>query len=365
MIKRMIIVLLGLTLLFGGIFGWKYVQIQEMIAMGSVAPPPATISSETVLREQRTPGLEAVGSLVASQEVFISTQIPGQVRSIHFESGAMVAKGDDLIRLDDDVDRAELAGLVAAQKLARLQFDRARKLFSDNTISRSDFDQAQAALDGASALVVSQQARINKKRIRAPFAGQLGIRQVDLGQYLAPGEPIVSLQASDPVYVDYSLPERYLNDLSIGQQVELSVQAYPGELFSGSITAISPRIEIGTRSVQVRATLKNPDYRLRSGMFAGVRTLLPVRDNVLSLSEMAITYNPYGNFVFFIAEKDGGLLVERRQVETGEVQAGRVDIISGLQEGDQVVRAGHNKLRNGMPVQIDNSVKLDGQIVSP
>jgi membrane fusion protein (multidrug efflux system) len=284
------------------------------------------------------------------------------VKAIHFESGATVAAGDELVILDDDVDRAELAGLLAEKRLAEIQFERAKKLLRDKTISRSEYDQAEAGLDSAAAQVASQRARIDKKHIRAPFSGQLGIRQVDLGQYLAAGDAIVSLQAMDPIYVDYSLPERYLNQLSVGQAVEVRVQAHPGQVFAGTISAISPRIETGTRSVPVRATLGNPRQRLRTGMFAEVNTLLPPRDDVLTLPEQAVSYNPYGNSVFVVEEKNGGLSVQRRQIETGSVRRGRVEVISGLQEGERVVTAGHNKLRNDMPVQIDNSVQLDGKV---
>jgi membrane fusion protein (multidrug efflux system) len=324
--------------------------------------PPAVIAAEAVQRESWQPGLAAVGSLVAFQGVQVASEIDGQVKAIHFESGAAVAAGDELVILDDDVDRAELAGLLAEKRLAEIQFERAKKLLRDKTISRSEYDQAEAGLDSAAAQVASQRARIDKKHIRAPFSGQLGIRQVDLGQYLAAGDAIVSLQAMDPIYVDYSLPERYLNQLSVGQAVEVRVQAHPGQVFAGTISAISPRIETGTRSVPVRATLGNPQQRLRTGMFAEVNTLLPPRDDVLTLPEQAVSYNPYGNSVFVVEEKNGGLSVQRRQIETGSVRRGRVEVISGLQEGERVVTAGHNKLRNDMPVQIDNSVQLDGKV---
>lgn len=361
-IKRLIIVLFALTLLFGGVFGWKYLQAQKMAAMQAGGMPPAVIATEEVQRERWQPGIEAVGSLVATQAVQVASEIAGQVKVIYFESGAAVQAGDELITLDDEVDRAELAGLQAEMRLKEIQFQRSKKLFKETTISRSEYDQAAASLDSAAAQVASQQARINKKHIHAPFSGQLGIRKVDLGQYLAAGDAIVSLQANNPIYVDFSLPERYLNDLSVGQAVEVRVQAYPGQLFTGVISVISPRIETGTRSVPVRATLANPQQQLRTGMFAEVNTLLPPRDGVLTLPEQSVSYNPYGNSVFVIEEKDGSLLAQRRQIETGAVRNGRVEVVSGLQDGEKVVTAGHNKLRNGMPVKIDNSITLDGKV---
>jgi membrane fusion protein (multidrug efflux system) len=361
-IKRLIIVLVALTLLYGGIFGWKYIQSQKLAARASMPPPPATVATARVRAETWEPRLSAVGSLVATQGVFVSNEIAGQVTDIRFESGQAVAAGELLVQLDDDVDRASLASLLAEQRLADIQFQRAAKLVNEKLVSRSDYDAAQAALESAAAQVDSQRARINKKAIRAPFAGLLGIRRVDLGQYLAPGSEIVSLQSLDPIYAEYSLPERYLSELAVGQRVEVSVAAYPGRTFVGQISAVSPRIDVSTRSVRLRATLKNPEQLLRPGMFAEVHTLLPAHENLLTLPTRAITYNPYGDSVFVVAEEDGALRVQRRQVQTGEERGGRVEIVAGLEAGTQVVSAGQNKLRNGQSVVIDNSVELTGQV---
>jgi membrane fusion protein (multidrug efflux system) len=206
------------------------------------------------------------------------------------------------------------------------------------------------------------QGVIEKKAIRAPFNGLLGIRQVDFGQYLAAGSQIVSLQVLDPIYVDYSLPERELARLSEGQDVTVRVAAHPDQLFKGHVTAISPRIDVLTRNIPVRATLENPHHQLRPGMFAEVRSLLPERKNVLTLPRTAITYNPYGDSVFLIEEKSGELVVQRRQISTGEVRGDRVEVVSGLKPGDTVVSAGQVKLRNGQRVRIDNSVRLEPRI---
>lgn len=359
--KRLFIVGLALLVLFGGIFGWKYYSDRKMAVAMSAPPPPAVIAAETARRETWQPRLTAVGSLVASQGVFVANETAGQVKEIHFESGQQVTAGTLLVQLDDEVDRAELSGLVAAQRLAELTYERSGRLIKDKSVSRSEYDQAKAGLDSASALVASRQASIRKKAIRAPFTGQLGIRQVDLGQYLAPGAQIVSLQALDPLFVDYSLPERDLSALSIGQAVEVSVQAYPDKTFMGQISAISPHIETQTRSLSIRATLENPDQLLRPGMFAEVGTLLPARGGVMTLPQRAITFNPYGNAVFVIEDKDGQQLAQRRQIETGSVRDGRIEVLKGLTDGEQVVSAGHNKLRNGQPVKIDNSIELSGQ----
>ena len=361
MIKRLILVVLLLVLLFGGIFGWKMFVGRKMAAMMSAPPPPATIASAEVQVETWQPYLYSVGSVAATQGVSVTTEVPGQVEKILFESGHQVEAGDVILQLDDSVDEADLKGLIAQANLARLQFERASKLLKDRSVSQSEYDQSRAQLDSARATVASKRAVIDKKKVRAPFSGRLGIRQVDVGQYLSPGDNIVPLQALDPVYVDFTLPERHFEQLSVGQQMRVEVQAFPGRVFEGSISAINPGIDPGTRSVRVRATLDNPEQLLRPGMFAEVRTVLPPRDDILTLPRTAITFNPYGESVFVILDKDGGLVVQRRQVETGEVREGRVEVLSGLEAGERVVSAGQVKLRNDQQVVIDNSVQLDGK----
>lgn len=361
MIKRFILVILLLVVMFGGIFGWKFFAGQKMAAMMSAPPPPAVIASTEVQQETWQPFLYSVGSVVATQGVQVTTEVPGQVDKILFESGQQVEEGDVILQLDDSVDKADLEGLIAQLNLARLQFERARKLVKERSVSQSEFDQSRAQLDGAQATVASKRAVIAKKKIPAPFSGQLGIREVDVGEYLSPGARIVPLQALDPVYVDYTLPERHFEQLQAGQAVHVEVQAYPDRVFDGSISAINPGIDPGTRSVRLRATLDNPDQALRPGMFAEVRTVLPARSGILTLPRTAVTYNPYGESVFVIVEKDGQQVVQNRRIKTGEVREGRVEIIDGLQVGEVVVSAGHVKLRNGQAVSIDNSVTLDGK----
>ena len=359
MVTRLILVLLFLTMLFGGVFGWKYYAEQQKAALMSTPRPPAVISSATVQRETWQPVLKAVGSLVASNGVVIANEVVGVVNSIAFESGQSVTKGDVLLTLNDEVDQADLASLNAAEKLANLNYKRLNKLIHENTTSQSSLDEARAQLDSTRAQLQAKQAIIRKKTVRAPFSGILGIRKVDIGQYLAPGTEIVSLQALEPIFADYSLPERYLQQLSAGQPMNVQVLAYPGREFKGRVSAISPRIATGSRSVRIRATLENPEQLLRPGMFAEVATELPARNNVLTLPERVISYAPYGNTVFLLVKKDNQLLVERRQVQTGEVRDGQVEIIDGLAEGDVVAADGINKLRNGQAVKIDNQVKLD------
>jgi membrane fusion protein (multidrug efflux system) len=348
--------------MFGGIFGWKFFMGAQMAAMMSAPPPPATVASAEVMVETWQPYLHSVGSVEATQGVFVTTEVAGQVTEILFESGRQVEAGDVILKLDDSVDRAEYRGLIAVRDLARLQFKRGKKLVADRTISQSEYDELQAQLDNAEADVNSKYASLAKKKITAPFSGLLGIRQVHRGQYLSPGARIVPLQALDPVYVDYGLPERNFDQISVDQKILVEVQAYSGRIFEGTISAVNPGIDPGTRTARLRATLANPEHLLRPGMFADVRTVLPPRDGILTLPRTAITYNPYGESVFVIQDQDGSLVVQSRQIKTGDVRDGRVEIIEGLQAGDQVVAAGQVKLRNGQPIVIDNSVELPGGV---
>lgn len=365
MTKRMLLVLLALGLVLGAMFGWKYYQGQKMAMLASMPPPPATVAAAAAQAETWQPYLAAVGSLVATQGILVTTEVAGKVSAIRFESGQQVEAGTVLLEIDDSVEQAELAGIVAERRLAEQQFKRREDLLDSKTISRSDVDEARLRMENAAAQLAAKQAVIAKKRITAPFGGWLGIRQVDLGEYIQPGTTIVPLEALVPIYVDYALPERHLDQISVGQAVEIEVQAFPGEVFTGHIAAVNPGIDPGTRSLQVRATLENPQARLRPGMFAEVRTVLPQRPAVLTLPQTAITYNPYGDSVFVILDGESGSSVQRRQVETGGVRNGRVEIVNGLQSGERVVVAGQVKLRNDQAVIIDNSIVLDTQITRP
>ena len=352
MFLRFFLVLLFLGALVGALAYLKMGQIQGQMAMLSHPRPPPTVSVAEVRSESWQPSLTAVGSIQAVQGVEVSNQVAGQVKEIRFESGAQVQAGDILVVLDSDVDRADLEGLEAARHLAEIKLGRNRTLLRDRAVSQGDFDEASAQLDQARALVKAKQATIEKKTIRAPFSGQLGIRRVDLGQFLKEGSTIVPLQALDPVYVDYALPERDLSRVAVGQGIEVRVAAYPETVFSGAIRAVSPRIDQGTRNIQIRAELGNPDLRLRPGMFARVSTLLPVEEAVLTLPREAITFNTYGDSVFIVSEQTGKTTVSRRQVRTGEVHGNAVAILDGLSAGDRVVSAGQVKLRNDQEIQI-------------
>lgn len=358
MINRLAVVLIFLALVFGGVFGWKYLQMQKQAA-ANAGPPPAVVSTRRVTSERWQPALEAIGTITPTRGVVVSAEVPGIAREIYFDSGQHVDEGELLVELDVEVDRAELDALQADRRLAEITRNRVSQIVSDNLGPRSELDEAQAKLDRTDAEIAAKQAMIRKKSIRTPFAGELGIRIINPGQYLAPGDEIVQLVGLDPIYAEYSLPERYLSELHVGQKVTVRVQAYPDTLFEGSIYAISPSIQTASRSVRIRALVENPDRRLRPGMFAEVDTLLEERDRVLTLPERAVTYNPYGESVFVVNEADGTKTVALTQIKTGQVRNGRVEIISGLDEGTEVVSDGHNKLRNGQAISVDNSVDPD------
>lgn len=356
MFLRYLLVLVMLALLAGGLGFLKYRQIQQEIAMFSQPMPPASVSAVEVETRSWQPRLEAVGNVQAVQGVTVNNEVAGQVKRILFESADQVTAGQPLVQLDTEVDAADLNGLEAGLDLARLQLERNQKLLRDRAVSQGDVDELTAQVTQSLAEVEAKQALIRKKTIRAPFDGQLGIRRVNLGQFLDAGSEIVELEALDPVYVDYALPERRLSQIAVGQPVEVRVSAYPAVVFEGEVRAISPAVRRETRNIQVRALLPNPDRRLLPGMFAKVSTLLPLKEQVLTLPRQAITFNTYGDSVFLITqgqdEQAGQLVVQRKQVTTGAVRDQTIEILDGLKAGDRVVLAGQVKLRNGAPVSI-------------
>jgi membrane fusion protein (multidrug efflux system) len=291
--------------------------------------------------------------------VVISAEVPGVIRKIHFDSSDEVPEGELLVELDVEVDLAELAALRADRRLAEITRDRFARISTQNLGSRSDLDEAQASLDRVDAVIAAKESMIRKKAVRAPFAGELGIRRINPGLYLKEGDTITDIVALDPVWAEYALPERFLAELAPGQSVIVRVQSYPDRVFEGKVHAISPNVQAASRSVLVRALMANPDRQLRPGMFAEVETLQPVREDVLTLPERAVTYNTYGESVFVVEEADSGPTVRLLQIETGDVRNGRVEIKRGLEAGTEVVSDGHNKLRNGQSIVIDNSVDPD------
>lgn len=364
--KPLLIVVVLLLVLLGSIFGIKQWQQFSMQAGMTPAFPPAMVAATEVIQESWVPSLRAIGSLDATNGISVAAEVGGIIKEIVFTSGERVEQGTILIRLDDAVDRAALDALRADRRLAQIKFNRSKDLLKKQVTSKSEYDEAHALYEAALARVAEQEAVINKKVIRAPFSGLLGISEVDIGQYLEPGDRIVSLQALDPIHVDYTLPERYLHQVAVGQEVRVSVEAMPEEIFRGKVSAIDADINRATRTLKIRATLPNSEQHLRPGMFAEVQTLRAESQQVLTIPRTAISYNTYGNFVYLLEpQQDGSLRAKRQQVVSGENRAGRVAIMQGLKAGDRVVRTGLVKLRDGMPVQIDNKIEMnDAEIKS-
>lgn len=338
--------------------GWYFWSGKQPAGMQGGGFPPSVIAATEVKQENWLPSLASVGSLVAINGIDVSTEVNGIVSDIVFESGTPIDKDQILIKLDDAVDSAALDALRADRRLAEIQFHRAKDLFGKRVMSKSEFDETEARFDAAKARVKQQEAIVKRKSIRAPFAGLAGIRKVSLGQYVEAGNALVSLQALDPIYVDYTLPERYLAQIKPGLAIHIKLDAVPGKTFSGEVSAVNAGVDIGTRTLKIRATLANPDGVMRPGMFAQVQTITGDAQPVLTLPRTAISFNTYGNFIFMIDKSDDGKLsVKRAAVSTGETREGRV-VVTGLAAGTQVVRAGLVKLRDGAPVVIDNKVEL-------
>lgn len=354
MIARLLSALLLLGIFLGSIFGWKYYQAGQAAAQQK-PPPPATVTAVKVTVETWPNQLFAIGTVTTDQGIQVKTEVSGIIHALHFESGQRVNQGALLAELDDTVDRAELAGLIAEHQLARIEFERVDKLHRDGSAARSNRDQAKAVLDNAAAKVTAKQARIAQKQIKAPFAGQLGLRQVSIGTYLAEGDPVVLLQATQPIQVDFSLPERYLTQVHLKQPITLTVQAY-SQTFEGQITAIQPLIDVNSRNAILRATLPNREGLLYPGMAATIYIQQPDQPNLLTLPRAAITFNPYGASVFVVTQKDNQSMAEQRQIETGREYQQRIAITKGLSAGELVVHTGHVKLRNGQAIQVVDAV---------
>jgi len=375
MLLRRMLIMLGVVLVVVlALAGYKGFSIYQQIQMFSAPQPAISVSAAHAEEQPWQSRLPAIGTLKAFQGVDLAAEVEGIVREVMFESGQKVTQGQALIQLDSEVERASLATAEAERSLAQIEYERGRSLVSRSNISKSEFDRLASALQKATASAAQLKAQLDKKRINAPFAGTIGIRQVDTGDYLSPGATIATLQDLSHLHVDFFLPEQRAPQLQVGQPVRLSVAAYPDEQFEVRIAAINPKVENETRNLQVRATLSNPDEKLLPGMFANLEVLLPDDRPQIVVPETAITYTLYGNSVYVVTEKqseDGKtvkdekgtaqLTVERRFVETGERRAGRVVISKGLKAGEQVVTSGQLKLDNGAHVVIvaDPALQLE------
>jgi membrane fusion protein (multidrug efflux system) len=374
MLLRRMLIMLGIVLVVVlALAAYKGYSIYQQIQMFSAPQPAITIEAATAEERPWQGRLPAIGTLKAYQGVDLTVEVGGTVQQVLFNSGEKVAINQPLIQMDSAVEQASLATAQADLGLARVEFERGRSLVSRQNISKSEFDRLSANLQKANASVEQLQAQLAKKRILAPFAGTIGIRQIDVGDYLSSGTIIATLQDLSKLYVDFFLPEQSVPQLAIGEKVRLSVAAYPGEIFEGEIAAINPKVEDTTRNVQVRAMLNNPDNKLLPGMFANLNVILPQSEPHIVVPETAITYTLYGNSVYVIVEKkdENGqvvkdekgatqLEVERRFVETGERRDGQAVVLTGLKAGEQVVTSGQLKLDNGAHVRIADAPSQPG-----
>jgi membrane fusion protein (multidrug efflux system) len=364
--KKMLLVtgiILGIVF---GIYGVKKLLFSYFIS--HYEPPAVTISESIATDKTWQSYLTTVGTLTAVNGTDVSSEASGIVSEIRFESGQAVQKGDVLVLLDTSVEQAQLKNDQAASKLAQMNYDRYKTLLKKNVLAQSDFDTAFAKLEEAQANMQATQAKIQQKTVTAPFSGKIGIRLINIGQYLSAGTAMVTLQSLDPLYVQFNLPEQYLSELYLQQPVELTINnnGTNKKPINGTITAVNSKVDQATRNVLVQATIPNQDTRLYPGMFAQVKILLRTSKNVITLPQTAISYSLHGDSVFIIepdkkeTEKDGSpiLHVKREYVKVGERRGGEVAILDGIKKGDRVVTSGQLKLQNGTHVVIDNSVEL-------
>jgi membrane fusion protein (multidrug efflux system) len=360
--KRIIWAVLGLVLLIALLAGIKIMQIRAMIAQGKKFVPPAeTVTTATVRAESWETALSAVGTLAAVQGVTVAAELPGKVVGIAFESGVPVKKGALLLSQDTSSEEAQLPGAVALAEQTRADLDRAVKMLAEKIISQAAYDTAVAAHKQALAQADGIRATIAKKTIRAPFSGRLGIRQVNIGQMLRDGDPIVTLQSLDPIYVNFTLPQQQLARIHGGLPVRVTCDALPGLTLAGRISAINPLVDPDTRNIQIQATVGNGAEKLRPGMFVTAAVGLPARNEVLAIPATAVLYAPYGDSVFIVADgKEGkGKMLQQQFVRLGAKRGDFVAVTSGLKGGETVVSTGVFKLRNGQAAVIDNKLAPD------
>ncbi|PJC95637.1 efflux transporter periplasmic adaptor subunit [Janthinobacterium sp. BJB1] len=365
--KRMLIMLGAVALLIALLALGFFLHIRQLMA-SSPKPAPQTVSATIIRKVDWQPHLSSVGTLVAVRGVDVTSEIAGLVRTINFKSGQEVRAGQVLLQLNADADLAQLRALEAAAELAASVLARDRQQFAVQAISQAQIDNDAADLKSKQALAAQQAALVAKKTIRAPFAGKLGITTVNPGQYVNPGDKIVTLQTIDPIYVDFYIPQKQLGGLQVGQVLNLTSDAHANTAFAGKVSAISSKVDPATRNVQVEATVANPQRQLLPGMFANVHVEVGGKQPYLTLPQTAITYNPYGSTVFVVhpapppkagapPPKAGELVVQQVFVTTGETRGDQVAVLTGLTEGQQVVTSGQIKLKNGSPVVISNVVE--------
>jgi len=365
MTKRMLIMLGAVGLVFGGILVFqllvKPAMMRKFIPVGVI--PPQTVSTAKAGFSEWQGEFQAVGTLRAVRGADIAPEVAGVITAIHFQSGQEIEAGAPLVQLNAEADFARLQSLAAAAELAEVNYQRDQKQLEIQAVSRAVVDADAANLKSAKAQLAEQQALVNKKLVRAPFAGRVGIRAVDIGQYVTAGTKLVTLQALDPVYVDFYAPQKSLGKIAPKQRMVLQTDAFASERFPGEISSIDPKVDPATRNVQVRGTVRNPKRTLLPGMFATVAITSGEPQRYITLPQTAVSYNPYGDTVFIVEEQKGEdgkarLVAQQKFVTTGGTRGDQVAILSGVKEGDTVVTAGQIKLRSGgVPVIVNNSIQ--------
>lgn len=362
--KRMIIMLIIAGVIVGGVVAFQGFK-NRMIAAAirGQANPPQTVSTAVARESTWQPTVEALGSFSASEQASLSAEVSGLVTAIHFDSGQRVRAGQPLVELDAAPLKAQLAQLEAEAGLAEINLKRDQAQLRVRAVSQAAVDTDRATLKSARAQVAAQQALIAQKTIRAPFSGQLGIRQVNLGQYLAAGAAVVTLQKLDPMEVDFTVPQNQIDLIHAGMKAQVETSAVPGKTFDATVTAIEPQVDTATRNLKVRARVPNPDHVLLPGVFATVHVTAGKPRPYVTLPNAAVAYNPYGATVFIVTDHGKGadgkprLTAEQRFVTTGLTRGDQVAIVGGVKAGEVVVTAGQLKLRNGSPVVVNNSVQ--------
>jgi len=361
MIKRFLVVIAGFIVVALSLGAVKVAQIKEASSAPHVTPPNA-VTSTVAKTESWEPIISSVGNVAPVQGVTLSNEIEGTIDKIAVENGALVKAGDLLLHLDTSVEEAQLASAHARLEWAELQRKRAAELREKQTVSQAELDQALSQVEQAKADAKALQATIDKKSIRAPFDGRVGIRSVNLGQFIQRGVALIPLQKLNPIYVNFYVPQRQIPDIRTGQTVNVTVDAYGERTFPGKVSAINPEVDSSTRNIFVQALLENPDELLRAGMFARVDVALPASTSAVVLPSTSIAYAAYGNSVFIVEKmksKEGAeyLGVRQQFVKLGPTRGDLISILDGVKAGEQVVTSGVFKLRNGVPVEINNAVQ--------
>ena len=363
MAKRMI-VMLSVTAMFVAVLGFvKFRQIQTAVGQAAAFQPPPDAVTTIIAQQEHWPStLAAIGTLAAVQGVTVSADLPGIVDRIAFESGTTVREGEILALLDTKQEAAQLAAADAQRELAKLNFERMQGLLNENVIARAEFDRATAEQRQADARVSEIRATIARKTIRAPFSGLLGIRRVNLGQYLSGGDALVTLQSLNPIYVNFGVPQQATNQVRMGRTIRITTEDAAGAEFSGRVTAIDSKVDETTRNIQVQATLANPGGKLRPGMFVQTEVVVGETSAVISLPASAISYAPFGDSVFVLADlknPNGQAYrgVRQQFVKLGGSRGDQIGVLSGIKAGDEVVTSGVFRLRNGAAVVVNNKIR--------